>query len=623
MNSLASVKAPPPKALYLDWTDYCNAKCFFCPRESYEQEIGGKGEFIPLARLKNFEKALSAVRYFGISSGIGEPLLHPELRNILEWLYEINPKIQLRTVTNGTTLTADKAAWFAGHLDWLSISLNASNAEAHLRDMFPHLKKTREEAVTRWDSHIRRITEFVAALPATDKPRIRLQAVAHRHNLDDLVEFVRLAARVGISHVAISNIAVHEHTVDYSLYWVKDHFNDAIDEASAVGAELGVRVDTARFYTSVKPILDLDKVCRDPIDISYVNRTRGGAPCCHWTEPTLPIDDDEDGFDRYWNSDVLTRLRRKRDFVSCQVCGMSRVFDETSFHFSPNMKQGLLRDGRLTDIDAENDYPDAELVRTCVRNGIDLPTVRRTLFRVGLSTDLAGRIEQDGIAALTAIDHACWEAFQAADPAPAESVELALAGPFLGIGWGVAGYDPNDRKSWRSLSHAGVASAFVRAVPGVDYEARLIFHECPPSALNSLEISAYGHPLETRVSVDSEGRVLLAADIAAATLARSEGRLWLTVGYARDKRGQSPEKPVAFSRLEVTRLEGGILKIRARRRMETTVGQLRAQKRLAQLRTTHLCSQAKLYAAVIKADPIGSIPRIRRRLARALGLAPK
>ena len=69
---------------------------------------------------------LSSVKYFSMSSSIGEPLLHPELRQILEWLYRINPTISVRVTTNGTALTAQKAAWFAGHLDWLSVSLNAS-----------------------------------------------------------------------------------------------------------------------------------------------------------------------------------------------------------------------------------------------------------------------------------------------------------------------------------------------------------------------------------------------------------------------------------------------------------------------------------------------------------------
>src|SRR5690242_6044922 len=86
--------APYPRQLVLDWTDYCNAKCFFCWREKYEQEMGGMGEFIPFEKLKKLQDVLSKVEIFGISSGIGEPLLHPELDDILAWLYRINPSIR-------------------------------------------------------------------------------------------------------------------------------------------------------------------------------------------------------------------------------------------------------------------------------------------------------------------------------------------------------------------------------------------------------------------------------------------------------------------------------------------------------------------------------------------------
>ena len=36
-----------PEQVFLDWTSYCNAKCFFCPRN-----IEG-GDFVPLAQLTN------------------------------------------------------------------------------------------------------------------------------------------------------------------------------------------------------------------------------------------------------------------------------------------------------------------------------------------------------------------------------------------------------------------------------------------------------------------------------------------------------------------------------------------------------------------------------------------
>jgi hypothetical protein len=70
------------------------------------------------------------------------------------------------------------------------VSLNASNGEAHMRDMFPHLAERGIDAEKRWELHLRHIAEFIAALPAEDRPRVRLNMIAHRHNIEDIIDFV-------------------------------------------------------------------------------------------------------------------------------------------------------------------------------------------------------------------------------------------------------------------------------------------------------------------------------------------------------------------------------------------------------------------------------------------------
>ncbi len=525
-------RAPYPQQLILDWTDYCNAKCFFCYREKYEQQIGGKGEFIPFAKLKKLEKVLSHVKVFGISSGIGEPLLHPELEEILRWLYDINPAILIRTTTNGTALTASKAPWFAGHIDWLSVSLNAANGEAHMRDMFPHLAKRAIDAQQRWELHLRHLREFVAALPPEDRPRIRFQMVAHRHNVKDIPDFVRVVQSVGGSHAVITNIAAHAETVDWSLYWIKDLYNDCIEDACDVGTRLGVKVDAVRFYTSVKPVLDLDEVCHDPTDNAYISRASVGAPCCQWAEAGIPTDvyNDEEGFDRYWNHDILHRLREKRNFQSCQVCGLSRVFDETSFHFSPHLKMDLIKSGRLTQLNSENDFPDAALVRACADNRLDLPSIRRTLLAVGLPTEMAGAIETQGLTALPALDRACWDALQKAD-VPLTGADVALAGPFLGIGWGIPIHEHQNGVSARWIGGAQQASVFVRVQPGTPCELGFTIHHIHPAELQSqLGIAVCGQMLETRASLGPGGRTVLSATVPRDLTTAYEGRLWVRIG---------------------------------------------------------------------------------------------
>jgi MoaA/NifB/PqqE/SkfB family radical SAM enzyme len=543
---------PYPQQLILDWTDYCNAKCFFCYREKYEQQIGGKGEFIPFAKLKRLEKVLSQVKVFGISSGIGEPLLHPELEQILRWLYDINPTILIRTTTNGTALTASKAPWFAGHLDWLSVSLNAANGEAHMRDMFPHLVKRGIDAQQRWELHLRHLKEFIAALPPEDRPRIRFQMVAHRYNVKDIPEFVRVVDSVGGSHAVITNIAAHAETIDWSLYWIKDLYNDCIEQACEVGTRLGVKVDAPRFYTSVKPVLDLDEVCHDPTDNAYISRASVGAPCCQWAEAGIPTDvyNDDEGFDRYWNHDILHRLRQKRNFQSCQVCGMSRVFDETSFHFSPHLKMDLINSGRLTQLSGENDFPDAGLVRACIESRLDLPSIRRTLLAVGLPVEMADAIGTQGLAALPALDQACWDAFQKVD-LPLTGANVAMAGPFLGIGWGVPVHEHQNRISARWIGGAQQASIFARVQPGATCELSFTIHHIHPAELQSrMGVAVCGRALEVQTSRDVAGRTVLSATVPEDLTEACDGRLWVRIGCLAG--GKTPKGHMSLVRLRLT-----------------------------------------------------------------------
>src|SRR6516164_1689945 len=524
--------APYPELIYLDWTDYCNASCFFCPRSfnEYEKQIGGKGEFVPFAKLKKLERVLSSVKYFGISSSIGEPLLHPELQQILQWLYEINPKITIRATTNGTALTAEKAAWFAGHLDWLSVSLNAGNGEAHMRDMFPQLAARGIDAGKRWELHLRHIGEFIAALPAADRPRIRLNMIAYRHNTKDIVDFVRVVERVGCLHATISNIVVHPHIVDWSLYGVRDLYNEAVDKACELGARLGIRVDAPRFYTSIKPVmLDLEKACREPINVAYINRAKFSAPCCQWTEEVIAQDvySDDEGFDRYWNQDVFRRLRQKRDSQSCRVCNLTRVFDETSFHFSAYLKKQLIASGQLSDKHSKSDYPEQQLVRVCVESRLDLPSIRHTLLRLNVPVEMAEQIESLGVAALPALEQACWDAFKTID-VPAEGNDICLAAPFLGIGWGPPIHDPVNKVSARWIGGAQAASIFVRVQPGLDCMMCLTI-AYPTELERRLQVQVCGRPIETWFSRDEAGRAMIGAFVPADLMSTHDGRLWVRV----------------------------------------------------------------------------------------------
>jgi MoaA/NifB/PqqE/SkfB family radical SAM enzyme len=341
---------PLPKVLYIELADYCNLNCMFCGRGAVVAATGDIGGFTEIETLKKLERPLRAAQYLGLSGRIGEPLLHPRLEQILSWIFEINPDILLRITTNGTALNWKLAALLSGHLDSLSISLNASNAEAYFREMRPVGQKGRDQQIW-WNNLIRRISEFIAALPASDRNRVRMIAPVQRENINDVFDFVRLVGNMGCKQIVITPMLVHDDSkIDMSIYWIKDQYNDVLDNAAALGVNLGVRLEGARFYTSPKlENVDLDSLCREPVDAAYLNNQKaqlggGIAPCCNWTEEAFTTDvyADQGAFERLWNSDTYRQLRRKRDFKSCKSCGLARSFDEKAY---PSASGDAIRSG--------------------------------------------------------------------------------------------------------------------------------------------------------------------------------------------------------------------------------------------------------------------------------------
>ena len=555
--SFPDQRAPLPKVLYVELADYCNLNCMFCGRGAYVEATGDTGGFIDVETLKKLERPLRAAQILGLSGRIGEPLIHPKLEGILRWVYEINPSIRLRITTNGTALGCKMAALLGGHLDFVGISLNASNASAYFREMRPVGKKSADPTAW-WRNLVRRIGEFISALPPADRERVHFIIPVQRDNIDDVFDFIRLVSSMGGSRASISPMFVHDDSkIDMSVYWIKDKYNDVMDEAAALGATLGIQVQAARFYTNPRlENLDITTLCREPDEAAYLNMEKfgGAAPCCQWIEDLIPADvyGDEDGFERFWNSDIYRRLRAKRDFKSCKVCGIARPFDEVGFHFTPLLKKTLVASRRCAEAESQSGYPDSELVRVCRSLSLDLRSLRRTVLALEIPTERLDSIKEQGLNALPEIDEACWEAFLATDP-PASDLVLPLGGRFFGIGWFDQDNDPVSRVSARWMGGARVASVFVRLVPGYRYRVCVTAHHLRSGEMaEGLSLSVGEQSLEVQRSRHDDGTTLVSADLPDEITRNHGGRLWLRVGYS-DAHGH--EGWVSFSRIEAIRLD--------------------------------------------------------------------
>jgi MoaA/NifB/PqqE/SkfB family radical SAM enzyme len=599
--------APLPKLVYIELADYCNLNCMFCGRGAYIAATGDKGGFIDVESLRKLEEPLRAAQFLGLSGRIGEPLLHPQLEQILQWVYEINPKILLRITTNGTALSRKMANLLGGHLDSLAISLNASNAEAYFREMRP-VGQTHLNPAAWWNNFLRRIAEFISALPAPDRDRVRIIAPVQRDNLDDVFDFVRLIANVGCSSAVITPMMVHDDSkIDMSIYWIKDKYNDVVDEAASLAAGLGIAFEAAHFYTHPRlENLDLDSLCREPIESAYLNMERfgGAAPCCHWIEELMPahIYTDPKAFERFWNNDTYRRLRIKRDSKSCQSCGLGRSFDDIGFHFTPLLKKNLVASKRCAEAEIQSSYPESDLVRVCRSLSLDLRSMRRSLRELNLPFENLDAIRTHGLEALPAIETLCWDAFIKSNR-PCAEVKMSLGGCFIGIGWFEPDNDPKARVSARWIGGRRTASVFVRVAPGHPYRLRVLAHHLrSPMMASGLGVKIFGQTLPVqRSALGDNGSTSISAEITEELTSRSDGHLRIEICYD-DRYGH--EGWVSFSSLEVEKLNPHD---NARRAMGDLLSSVHRG-----IRDTAWTSRA--VSRALRRDPIGFISRIPRRL---------
>jgi MoaA/NifB/PqqE/SkfB family radical SAM enzyme len=160
--------------LTIEVTKRCNARCEFCDywREPRGEELA---DYAPIVR--RFDPLVVTI------SG-GEPLLRPDLDEVIRRIRAADPPVYLALVTNGALLTAERAVRLrdAG-LDQLSISYD-----------YPDERHDRARGIPGLEAKIR---GQLPALAAVGFDTVSLNTVLKNDNLDDVPAILELALRSG------------------------------------------------------------------------------------------------------------------------------------------------------------------------------------------------------------------------------------------------------------------------------------------------------------------------------------------------------------------------------------------------------------------------------------------
>src|ERR1700710_2682007 len=198
----SSVAEAPPVCLYLEVTNRCNLLCDTCPRTFEELEPPADMSWELFTRIVDQIPNIARV----VLHGVGEPMLVRDLPRMIRYLKDRGTYVLFNT--NGTLLQPKKfQALIDTGLDELRVSLDAADRASYLRvrgkDFFNRI--------------VRDVGKFTAFQrePGAPTPRVSLWLTGLKETVDQLPDFVRLAATMGVGEVHLQRLGFDEAGVGF------------------------------------------------------------------------------------------------------------------------------------------------------------------------------------------------------------------------------------------------------------------------------------------------------------------------------------------------------------------------------------------------------------------------
>ncbi len=188
------------RKLYLELSSDCNFDCEMCFRQTFASETGVMSAAI-LERVKDEIRTLPHLKEV-VLGGLGEPLLHPQVMEMIEFLK--GRDIDVIVTTNGALLEPFIDDFIQADVNRVVISFETGDiGHSNESQVFAVVRKIHERK--------RHLQKF--------RPTIQIFMVATSRNIHDLTRITGLLRGSGVKEVLLSNLlpAAPEHA-DLALY---------------------------------------------------------------------------------------------------------------------------------------------------------------------------------------------------------------------------------------------------------------------------------------------------------------------------------------------------------------------------------------------------------------------
>src|SRR5580693_3584812 len=230
----SEVPEQDPVCLYLETTNRCNLLCTTCPRTYEDLEPPADMSWELFTTIVDQIPDLARA----VLHGVGEPMLVRHLPRMVRYLKDRGTYVLFNT--NGTVLNEKNGrALIDADLDELRVSFDAANAESY--------------RVIRGKNYFNRILKNVRAFRDLQehegklKPRVSAWLTGLRETIEELPDFVRVAAETGVREVYLQRLvffnenAIGKARPDQALYEkLSSEETVYLERAAEVAKTLGV-----------------------------------------------------------------------------------------------------------------------------------------------------------------------------------------------------------------------------------------------------------------------------------------------------------------------------------------------------------------------------------------------
>ncbi|MDP2927951.1 MAG: radical SAM protein [Candidatus Omnitrophota bacterium] len=286
-----------PRAFFLQVSGPCNANCTFCSR----------GNDYEMFDLDTFRERFEEKLYYTpqraqqiILTGSGEYLLLPQAAKILDYFDDLLPHVEKMFSTNGSGLTREICHKIARGKSRYTIhaSLHASNSQLH-------------KVMTRLDIFHKILGQLKYLLELrkeTQNIRVNLIFVATTLNIEDLPNFVLLAAQLGVDKVVCYYNYIYVPAQKYlSCFFKQELTNQKFDEAAKLASSLKMEIELPpRFNQQQYPVYG---ICREPWS-QVMFDLNGHILPCDAAEDCYESLDKVSWFGDIWNGQYYQKLRQ-------------------------------------------------------------------------------------------------------------------------------------------------------------------------------------------------------------------------------------------------------------------------------------------------------------------------